>query len=179
VTELAEPFEVSLPGISKHLRVLEKAGLLTRKKEGRIRRCRLVAGPMKDAAQWITVYRHRPTIRKRAIKRSPNALNLTLSALADPTRRAILERLACEESSVTELAGPFRVSLPAISKHLRVLEKAGLLARKKDGRIHHCSLVAGPLQDIAEWIARYRRFWEEQFDALADYLNESEEKEDP
>ena len=103
-------------------------------------------------------------------------LDSTFSALADPTRRAILARLALGESSVQELASPFKVSLPAISKHLRVLERAGLLARKKDGRVHRCRLETGPMRDAAEWIERYRQFWEQQFDVLAQYLKETETK---
>ncbi|TMA10970.1 MAG: helix-turn-helix transcriptional regulator [Deltaproteobacteria bacterium] len=108
---------------------------------------------------------------------SEDLLNATFSALADSTRRAILARLARGESSVTELAEPFDMSLPAISKHLRVLQEAGLLAREKDGRVHRCSLAPQPLKQAAEWIARYRAFWERQLDALAAYLNGSSEKE--
>src|SRR5713226_2126850 len=104
-------------------------------------------------------------------------LDVTFSALADSTRRAILARLARGESSVTELAEPFDMSLPAISKHLRVLQRAGLLAREKNGRVHRCSLAPEPLKQAAEWIARYRAFWEKQLDALADYLHESSKKE--
>jgi len=99
-------------------------------------------------------------------------LDATFRALADPTRRAILERLSRGESSVTGLAEPFKVSLPAISKQLRVLEKAGLLSREKDGRVHRCRLNAGPMREAADWISDYRRFWERQLDALADYLEE-------
>ncbi|MFQ5899554.1 MAG: ArsR/SmtB family transcription factor [Candidatus Methylomirabilia bacterium] len=104
------------------------------------------------------------------------ALDSTFSALSDPTRRAILTRLARGEASVTALAEPFDISLPAISKHLRVLEGAGLLVRRKNGRIHRCRLVVGPMKSAAEWIARYRHFWEGQFDALAEYLSESEKR---
>ena len=100
------------------------------------------------------------------------SLDATLSALADPTRRSIIAMLAHRESSVTDLAKPFPFSLPAISKHLRVLENAGLVARKKEGRIHRCRLVAAPLKEAADWLATYRRFWQERFDALADYLTE-------
>lgn len=85
-------------------------------------------------------------------------LDSTLSALADPTRRAILARMAQGESTVSELAAPFAISLPAISKHLRVLERAGLLRRRKQGRVHHCSLNPAPLRDVAEWIERTERF---------------------
>ncbi|MBI4735893.1 MAG: helix-turn-helix transcriptional regulator [candidate division NC10 bacterium] len=104
---------------------------------------------------------------------SDRALDATFAALADPTRRAILARLARGEFSVTELAQPFDISLPAISKHLRALENAGLLPRSKDGRVRHCCLVPGPMREAAEWIARYRRFWEGQFDALARHLEDS------
>jgi len=98
---------------------------------------------------------------------------MTFAALADPTRRAILARLARGEASVTELAEPFKMSMPAITKHLNVLERAGLLVRQRDGRVRRCRLVAAPLKDAAEWITRYQRFWEEQFSALAGYLTET------
>jgi len=99
------------------------------------------------------------------------ALDATFAALADPTRRAILARLAhTREASVTELARPFRMSLPGVHKHLRVLERAGLVAHAKQGRVRRCRLVARPMKDVARWIERYRRFWEAQFDALAVYL---------
>ncbi len=111
------------------------------------------------------------------VKYLHSPLDGTFSALADPTRRAILARLALGEASVTELAEPFDVSLPAVSKHLRVLERAGLLTREKDGRVRRCRLVAGPMQEAAEWIVSYRHFWEAQFDALAEYLHESTQKE--
>lgn len=101
----------------------------------------------------------------------PQPLDLVFSALSDPTRRAILERLARSEASVTELAAPFEMSLPAISKHLRILENAGLIAREKEGRVHHMRLSAAAMKDAAEWLAHYRRFWDDQFDNLADYLN--------
>ena len=108
----------------------------------------------------------------------PANLDATFSALADPTRRAILARLARGECSVTALAVPFDVSLPAISRHLRVLEKAGLLARRRDGRVHRCRVVTRPLKDAEEWIARYRAFWEKRLDALAEYLEESRKKKE-
>jgi DNA-binding transcriptional ArsR family regulator len=98
------------------------------------------------------------------------ALDATFGALADPTRRAILARLARGEATVTELAQPFQVSLPAISKHLRVLETAGLLAREKRGRIHRCRLVAAPLHDAAQWLLFYERLWEGTFDSLAAFF---------
>ena len=99
-------------------------------------------------------------------------LNATFGALADPTRRAILERLARGDSSVTGLAEPFNVSLPAISKQLRVLEKAGLLYQEKDGRVRRCKLDAGPMQEAAQWIAGYQRFWDQQLDSLAGFLDQ-------
>lgn len=105
------------------------------------------------------------------VKYSSETLDQVFFALADPTRRAILERLAGEgEMMVTVLAEPFDISLPAVSKHLRVLERAGLLVQEKEGRIRRCQLVAEPLQAADDWIGHYRRFWEAQFDALADYL---------
>ena len=100
------------------------------------------------------------------------ALDTVFSALADPTRRAILQRLSRGEATVTELAEPFAdaMSLPAISKHLRVLETAGLVARHRDGRVHHMRLHPAPLRDAAEWLDYYQQFWDEQFDSLAQYL---------
>ena len=106
-----------------------------------------------------------------------NPLGATFAALADPTRRAILERLAHGEASVTELAEPFDVSLPAISKQLRVLERAGLLTQKKEGRVRHCRLEARPMREAAEWLVRYRRYWERQLDQLAELLSELQTEE--
>ncbi len=106
---------------------------------------------------------------------STASLDATFGALADPTRRAILARLARGETSVKNVARPFSMSLPAVSKHLRVLESAGLLRREIDGRVHRCRLVAEPMQTAAAWIAQYGAFWETQFDALAKYLEETEE----
>jgi DNA-binding transcriptional ArsR family regulator len=105
-------------------------------------------------------------------------LSLTLSALADPTRRAILARLARGEASVGELAAPFSISQPAISKHLKVLERAGLIRRGREAQWRPCHLEAGPLQDVASWLEHYRRFWEESFDRLDAYLKEVQ-KGDP
>jgi DNA-binding transcriptional ArsR family regulator len=108
---------------------------------------------------------------------TPDRLSTTFAALADPTRRAILARLAAGESSVTELSKPFAMSLPAISKHLKVLEHAGLIARGRDAQWRPCRLAAGPLKDAAEWLEEYRRFWDESFDRLEDYLRELQNKE--
>ena len=107
----------------------------------------------------------------------PARLDATFAALADPTRRAILARLARGEASVTELAAPFDMSLPAISKHLKVLERAGLVARGRNAQSRPCKLVARPLEQAAQWIERYRRFWEDSFDRLDDYLRELQEKD--
>ncbi|MGC1646363.1 MAG: metalloregulator ArsR/SmtB family transcription factor [Candidatus Sulfotelmatobacter sp.] len=96
----------------------------------------------------------------------------TFGALADPTRRAILARLASGEASVTELASPFAMSMPAISKHLKVLERAGLIARGREAQWRPCRLRTAPLQDVAGWVDYYRRFWEVSFDRLDDYLQE-------
>jgi DNA-binding transcriptional ArsR family regulator len=104
-------------------------------------------------------------------------LDSTFAALADPTRRAILARLTSGEASVTELAEPFEMSLPAISKHLKVLERAGLIARGRDAQWRPCRLDAGPLKEVADWVDHYRRFWEESFDRLDEYLSELKEKE--
>jgi len=98
-------------------------------------------------------------------------LSSTFAALADPTRRAILARLALGETSVTELAEPFEMSMPAVSKHLKVLERAGLIARGREAQSRPCRLQPGPLQDAASWIEEYRRFWEASIDRLSDYLN--------
>ena len=104
-------------------------------------------------------------------------VDATFAALADPTRRAILARFSRGEAMVTELAEPFRVSLPVISKHLRVLESAGLLERQIDGRVHRCRLAAEPMKDAAAWIAQYRAFWVTQFDAVEKYLEVTARKE--
>jgi DNA-binding transcriptional ArsR family regulator len=105
------------------------------------------------------------------------SLDSTFAALSDATRRGILARLAAGEISVSELAKPYDMSLPAVSKHLRVLESAGLLRRRKDGRVQRCNLVAGPMKSAAEWIEHYRRFWEAQLDSLARFLEDSSNKE--
>ena len=107
------------------------------------------------------------------------ALDATFSALSDPTRRAILARLAKGDLNVTDLAEPFDVSLPAVTKHLNVLQRAGLLVREKEGRVRRCQLVASPLKQAADWIERYRRFWEGQLDSLARYLEEAEREQIP
>ena len=104
-------------------------------------------------------------------------LDTVFAALADPTRRAILARLASGEASVTELAKPFDMSLPAISKHLKVLENAGLIARGREAQWRPCRLDAGPLKDASDWIGDYRKFWEESFDRLHEYLQEIQKKE--
>jgi DNA-binding transcriptional ArsR family regulator len=102
----------------------------------------------------------------------PDHLSATFAALADPTRRAILARLASGQASVTELANPFEMSLPAISKHLKVLERAGLITRGREAQWRPCRLRAGPLKNAADWLEHYRRFWEQSFDRLDDYLRE-------
>ena len=106
---------------------------------------------------------------------SPDRLSTTFSALADPTRRAILARLIGGEVSVTELAEPFAMSLPAVSKHLKVLERAGLIARGRDAQWRPCRLVPAPLRGVAEWAEQYRRLWEERYEHLDDYLHELKE----
>src|SRR5580658_9214848 len=103
---------------------------------------------------------------------APDQLSATFSALADPTRRAILARLASGEVSVTKLAEPFEMSMPAISKHLKVLERAGLIARGREAQWRPCRLEAGPLKDVSNWVENYRQFWEESFDRLDVYLAE-------
>jgi DNA-binding transcriptional ArsR family regulator len=104
-------------------------------------------------------------------------LSTTFAALADPTRRAILARLATSECSVTELAEPFAMSLPAVSKHLRVLERAGLIVRGREAQWRPCRLDAGPLKEVADWTDRYRSLWEQRLDRLDSYLHELNVKE--
>ncbi len=108
---------------------------------------------------------------------STDPLSTTFAALADPTRRAILARLIAGEASVTELARPFDITMPAVSKHLKVLERAGLIARGREAQWRPCRLDAGPLKDVADWVQPYRRFWTESFDRLDDYLREVQRKE--
>jgi DNA-binding transcriptional ArsR family regulator len=104
------------------------------------------------------------------VKYESNRLDRTFAALADPTRRSILASLAEGERCVTDLAKPHRMSLPAISKHLRVLEKAGLLSRRRRGRVHQLALEAAPMAEAQQWIAEYRKFWEASLDRLDTYL---------
>ncbi len=104
-------------------------------------------------------------------------LSLTFSALADPTRRAILARLSKGEASVNDLAAPFAMSLPAVSKHLKVLEKAGLISRGRDAQWRPCKLNAEPMKQATGWLEEYRRYWEGSFDRLEDYLNSLQEEE--
>lgn len=106
-----------------------------------------------------------------------DALSATFSALADPTRRAILGKLTGGEASVTELAKPFKMTLPAITKHLKVLERAGLIERGREAQWRPCRLRAEPLKEIGDWIEHYRKFWEESFDRLEEYLRELKKKE--
>ena len=108
---------------------------------------------------------------------TPDRLSITFAALADPTRRAILTRLALGEASVGELAEPFEMSLPAVSKHLKVLERAGLIARGREAQWRPARLEAGPLRDAADWIEHYRRFWEQSLDRLGAYLRTLKAKE--
>jgi DNA-binding transcriptional ArsR family regulator len=106
-----------------------------------------------------------------------DSLSATFAALADPTRRAILARLCLGEASVTELAEPFAMSLPAVSKHLKVLERAGLIARSREAQLRPCQIEARPLKEAADWIEHYRRFWSESFDRLDEYLFDLKKKE--
>ncbi len=106
------------------------------------------------------------------VKCSPRILNRTFAALADPTRRRILEHLAQGDRCVTELARPYSMSLPAVSKHLRILENAGLVSRRRSGRVHSLKLETKPMQQASQWIEEYRRFWEESFDRLDEYLKQ-------
>jgi DNA-binding transcriptional ArsR family regulator len=108
---------------------------------------------------------------------SPDQLSTTFAALADPTRRAILARLSAGQCSVTELAEPFDMSLPAVSKHLRVLERAGLIARGREAQWRPCRLEARPLKQVADWAEQYRHVWEARLDRLDNYLQELKTKE--
>ncbi|MEH2077807.1 MAG: metalloregulator ArsR/SmtB family transcription factor [Nostoc sp.] len=108
---------------------------------------------------------------------STDQLSVTFAALADPTRRAILAHLAKGEASVTELAKPFEMSLPAISKHLKVLERAGLIVRSREAQWRPCQIKAQPLKDAVDWIEQYRQFWEQRLDRLDDYLHELQTQE--
>ena len=111
------------------------------------------------------------------MQNTSDPLSTTFQALADPTRRAILARLAQSEASVSDLAEPFEISLPAISRHLKVLEQAGLVSRTREAQWRPCQLKAGPLKEAAGWIDHYRRFWDASFERLDDYLAELQAKE--
>lgn len=106
----------------------------------------------------------------------PDHLSTTFAALADPTRRAILARLASGQATVMELAEPFEMSLPAVSKHLKVLERAGLIARGREAQWRPATLAPGPLKEVSEWLEHYRRFWEDSFDRLDAYLEDIQGK---
>jgi len=108
---------------------------------------------------------------------SSERLDLIFAALSDPTRRAILARLADGEATVTELAEPFAMSLPAVSKHLKVLERAGLITRGREAQWRPCRLEAGPLREVADWVEGYRAFWDQSFDRLDEYLKELQREE--
>ena len=108
-----------------------------------------------------------------------SSLDSTFGALADPTRRAILATLQLGQASITELAKPHRMSLPAVMKHVHVLEQAGLVSQEKTGRTRICRLAPEPLQDAESWISQYRRFWERNFDSLQRYLKEEKLEEEP
>lgn len=126
----------------------------------------------KNSARFRFTGRGIAAIFNQMVNFSPEHLNLTFAALADPTRRRILEELANGERCVTDLARPHAMSLPAISKHLKVLEGAGLVSRQKEGRVHSLKLEAAPMKQAQQWIEEYRRFWEENFDRLGDYLKQ-------
>jgi len=104
-------------------------------------------------------------------------LSTTLAALSDPTRRAILARLAGGEATVTELAAPFAMSMPAVSRHLKVLEQAGLITRSRAAQWRPCRITAAPLKDVADWLSHYQRFWTESFERLDEYLRDAQKKE--
>jgi len=108
---------------------------------------------------------------------SPDRLSATFAALADPTRRAILARLASGETTVSELARPFEMSLPAVTKHLKVLQRAGLISQGRQAQWRPCKLEAEPLQDVSNWVEQYRQFWEQRLDRLEEYLRELQASE--
>ncbi len=108
---------------------------------------------------------------------TPDRLDACFSALADPTRRAILARLALGETTVNQLAEPFEMSLPGISKHLKVLEHAGLISRTREAQFRPCKLELAPLKEVSDWVEAYRKLWEERFDRLDDYLKQLQDKE--
>jgi DNA-binding transcriptional ArsR family regulator len=110
------------------------------------------------------------------VNHSTTHLDAVFSALADPTRRAILAQLSDGESAISTLKAPHKMSLPGVMKHLTVLEEAGLVERQKMGRVVHCRLAAAPLKEAASWIAEYRQFWDQQLDSLANYLNSKKTK---
>ncbi|HXX15145.1 MAG TPA: metalloregulator ArsR/SmtB family transcription factor [Candidatus Eremiobacteraceae bacterium] len=112
-----------------------------------------------------------------AFSSTTDSLTATFAALADPTRRAILARLSSGDASVTQLAAPFDISLPAVSKHLKVLERAHLIVRSRDAQWRPCQLQAQPLKDVADWVDHYREFWTTSFDRLDDYLHQLKQKE--
>jgi DNA-binding transcriptional ArsR family regulator len=118
-------------------------------------------------------------LNKNSKVMTADSLSATFSALADPTRRAILARLALGELSVGELARPFRISAPAITKHLKILQRVGLITRSRQAQWRPCRLRARPLQDAAAWIEEYRRFWEQSFDRLDDYLADLQKNSTP
>jgi DNA-binding transcriptional ArsR family regulator len=107
---------------------------------------------------------------------APDRLSRAFAALADPTRRAMLERLASGERTVTDLAEPFQMSLPAVSKHLKVLQRAGLITKRQEAQSRPCRLEPGPFKEIADWMEHYRRYWDESFDRLGDYLRDLQAK---
>ncbi len=112
------------------------------------------------------------------VKQTSRSLDLTFSALSDPTRREILGRLTQQDLMVTEIAEPFEMSLPAVSKHLRVLERAGLIARSREGRVHRLRFDPKPLGEAMTWIAEHKLYWEEQFDLLERYLKKTTHEEE-
>ena len=117
-------------------------------------------------------------MRKNTEKMEPDPLSVTFAALADPTRRAILARLALGEATVTELAAPFDMSLPGISKHLKVLQRAGLIEQGRQAQWRPCRLQPEPLRNVADWVGQYRRHWEESFERLDAYLRELDERQE-
>lgn len=129
---------------------------------------------MRMRARYLTNRLFNPMVNNSGLSCD---LSVTFGALADPTRRAILARLASGEATVSELAEPFEVSGPAISKHLKVLERAGLISRGREAQWRPCRLVGAPLKDAADWLEEYRRFWEDSFDRLDDYLRELQAKD--
>ena len=146
-------------------------------RRARIAGAKFVEGVRVEVSAYLDLYISTWQYSHMAINKEPDGLRVAFLALADPTRRAILARLASGDADVSELMKPFPLSQPTISKHLKVLERAGLIARGRDAQRRPRTLVAAPLKSIDEWLEMYRRFWEQKFASLDDYLSKLQKKE--